>query len=178
MQRMTLKGLMMLALCMATLASCGGGGSLEGGGTSQVNGPSQPTTAVVKIRTTGTLDPGAKIGGISVTGVLPAGVSVKATPDAYNQSILVTDSGIVIASGVTGTNAAAFATYNATDRKVTIQVYDQDGFDTGEFLTVHCGIDAGSTPTAASFNLEGFTATDLNGANINTLAPEFRVDLQ
>ena len=177
MQRITLKGLMMLALCTTMLASCGGGGG-GGGATSQVSGPLQPTMAIVKIRTVGPLDPGAKIGGISVTGVLPAGVSVTATPDANNPSVLVTDSGVVITSGVTGANAAAFATYNATDRKVNIQVYDQDGFDTGEFVTVHCSIASGHTPVAANFSLEGFTATDLNGAAINTLAPAVRVDLQ
>lgn len=177
MQRMTLKGLVMFALCIATLASCGGGGG-GGGATSQVSGPSQPTMAVVKIRTTGTLDPGVMIGGIEVTGVLPAGVSVNATPDPINPSKLVTDSGVVIASGVTGTQAGTIATYDATDRKVSIQVYDLDGFGTGEFVTVQCNITSGSAPIAANFSLEGFIVTDLTGSVLDTLAPELRVNLQ
>jgi hypothetical protein len=171
MQRMTLKGLMMLALCTGMLASCGGGASDNGQ-------PLPPTRAIVKIRTVGTLDQGVKLGGVYVTGELPKGVSVMATADAYNPSILVTDKGVVSPSGVTGTNAAAFATYDEADRQIIIQVYDQDGFNTGEFVTVNCRLAAGSTVTADNFSFKVFAPVDLNGAAIDTLVPKYSVVLQ
>jgi hypothetical protein len=113
---------------------------------------------------------------------LPAGVTVKATPDG-NSSDLVTDSGVVTASGAAVVVAAGespastFATYDPATGKVTIQVYDQDGFGIGEFVTVTCNIASGTTPKAASFGLEGFTPKDLNGAPINGLTPGYTVDI-
>jgi len=148
-----------------------------GGDTSSSPQPAAPTTAVVKIAATGQLDPGTMIGGIAVSGVLPSGVTIKAAPDAQNSSVLVANSGVVIASGVAGRNASTLATYNAATRKVNIQVYDQDGFGTGEFVTVTCDILSGTTPTAGGFGLEGFTAKDLNGAEINGLASRITVDI-
>lgn len=113
-----------------------------------------------------------------MSGVLPSGVTIKATPDTQNPSVLVTNSGVVVASGVVGRNASTLATYNAATRKVNIQVYDQDGFGTGEFVTVTCDIVSGTTATAGSFGLEGFTPKDLNGAEINGLTPKITVDMQ
>jgi len=168
MKKLSLASLI-LALSLTLLSACGGGSSSDP--------PFQPTKAVIKIETTGTLDDGVMIGGITVTGVLPIGVTVKATPDAQNPAVLVTDSNVVIASGATGTNASTFATYNATDRKVSIQVYDLDGFGIGEFVTVTCDIASGTTPTAGSFGLEGFIPKDLNGAPIGTLTPGYTVTL-
>ena len=161
---------LILALSLTVLAACNGdNGSAPS---------SQQTTAVMKIETTGSLDQGTMIGGITVAGVLPAGVTVKATPDAQNPAVLVTDSDVVIASGVTGTNASTFATYDATNRNVTIQVYAQDGFGIGEFVTVTCDITPGASPTAGSFGVEGFVPKDLNGAPIGTLTAGYTVSIR
>jgi len=162
---------LILALGFTVLSACGGDS-----GSAPL--PSPPTKAVIKIETAGTLDQGVMIGGITVTGVLPAGVTVKATPDAQNPAFLVTDSDVVIASGVTGTNASAYATYNATNRKVNILVYGQEGFGIGEFVTVTCDIAPGTRPTAGSFGLEGFISKDLNGSPIGTLTAGFTVSIQ
>jgi hypothetical protein len=160
-----------LCLWLTLFAACGGY-------TSNDPQPVAPTTAVVKISATGQLDPGRMIGGITVSGVLPAGVTIKAAPDAQNSSVLVAARNAVLASGVVGKNASALATYNAATRKVNIQVYDQDGFGTGEFVTVTCDILSGTTPTAGGFGLEGFTAKDLNGVDINGLTATITVDLR
>ena len=138
----------------------------------------RPTKAVARLAATGSFGPGRLIGGIIVTVVLPAGVRIKATPDTRNTSLLVSDQGVVTASGVTGANAAAFATVDQTDRKVQIQVYDQNGFGIGEFVTVTCDVASGTALTADKFGLEGFNAKDLNGADINGLTAGLTVVLQ
>ena len=169
-KRTSLAGLI-LALGLTVLSACGGGGSGE------MQGPPRTGTAVLKIETTGVLAQGTMIGGIVVTGVLPSGVTVKATPDVQNHSVLVTDSGVVAASGVTKANASAFATYDPATGKVSILVYDQDGFGIGEFVTVTCDVASDASPTAGNFGLEGFTPKDLNGAQIDGLTPGYTVDI-
>jgi len=171
MKKISLSSLLIFALSLTILSACGGGSS----STTQ---PSGPTKAVINIATTGTLGSGTMIGGITVTGVLPAGVTVKATPDPQNRLVLVTDSGVVIASGVTGANASApCSSYNATDRKVTIHLVDPDGFGTGKFVAVNCDIASGTTPTAGGFSITDFKPKDLGGADISGLTPGFTVDI-
>ncbi len=158
-----------LSLSLILLSACGGGG----GGGVQI---STPTTAVITLSTTGMLSSGTKIGGIAVAVVLPAGVTVNAVPDAQNSSILVTTDGVVTASGVTGPKASALATYSPSDRKIAIQVYDQDGFFTGDFVTVRCNI-SGAAPAAGDFSLSNFEVKDLNGAAISGLTIGLTVSL-
>lgn len=163
---------MAIILGVPVLAACSGDGSSSGD-----TAPALPTQAVLKISTEGTLGPATMIGGIEVTATLPPGVRVNATPDAQNPSVLVTDDGVVLSSGVTGTNAIAFATYDGTDRKVIIDVVDQDGFGAGEFVTVNCIIDAGS-PQASEFGVQGLEPKDLNGASISGLTAGYIVDIR
>jgi len=173
MKRIVLSSLLIFALCLTMLSACGGGG----GGSSSAPQPSGPTTAVIKIGTTGGLGLGSLISGVSVTVVLPAGVTVKATPDIINPSVLVTNAGVVMVSGVTGTNASApYNTYNSADRKVDINVVDQDGFGIGQFVTVNCDIASGATPTAGGFGLT-YYFSDLNGFVISGLTTTFTVDI-
>jgi hypothetical protein len=166
--------LLILTLCLILVAACGNGG---GGGEPQATTPPS-TKAMVKIASTGSLGAGKMIGGIAVTVDLPAGVTIKATPDSKNTSVLVSDQGVVTTSGVTGAYAAAFATFDQTNRKVQVQVYDQNGFGVGEFVTLACDIAAGTTPAAGDFSLEGFIAKDLDGADINGLSAGLTVKLQ
>jgi hypothetical protein len=172
MKKTSISSLSILILGLTILSACGGGSS------SSAPQPSGPTTAVIKIQTTGILGSGTLISGITVTGVLPAGVSVKATPDAQNPSVLVTNPGVVLVSGVTGSNAQApINTFNPTDRTLGINVVDQDGFGIGEFVTVHCDIASGTTTTAGGFGITDFVYKDLNGALISGLTPTFTVDI-
>lgn len=161
-----------IAIPLLLIAACGGGGG--GGG-----GKAQPTTAVLKISTQGTLAGGTQIGGIDISVNLPAGVTAKATADA-NSGKLVTDAGVVTASGVAaGTNATALAVYTAgPPAVVSINLANPNGFGTGEFVTVDCDIAAGHSPKSADFSLAGFTAVDLNGAAIAGLTPGFTADIK
>ena len=161
---------LILALSLTLVAACGKNGDID-------QSVPQPSKAVVKIAATGTVDPGILIGGITVTVVLPSGVTIKAIPDTQNPSILVTDPGMVTASGVAGAYAAAFATVDQAGRNVHIQVYNQNGFDIGEFVTLTCDIVPWAPPAVGSFGLGGFTAKDLNGADINGLSANLTVKL-
>ena len=163
-------GLLVLIIALVILSACGGKSD---------SSPAAPrtTTAAIRIETTGALDPGTKIGGITITGVLPEGVWVKTTPDAQNPAILVTDPDVIVATGVTGTNASTFATYDDATRAVKIQVFDQDGFGTGEFVTVNCTVASGVTTTAGDYNVIDLLPKDLNGADIPGLAAGFTVDI-
>lgn len=173
MKKISLSSLLIFALGLTMLSACGGGSS-----SSSDPQQSGPTTAVIKIGTTGTLGSGSLISGITVTGVLPAGVTVKATPDPTTPSVLVTDPGVVVASGVTGTSATTpINTFNAADRTVGINLVDPDGFGIGQFVTVNCDIASGATPTAGSFGITYFYPVDQNGAVISTLTPTFTVDI-
>lgn len=121
-----------------------------------------PSSAVLRLSSVGTLAAGSYLAGIDVTVQLPVGVSVSA--DANN----VVSAGVVTASGV------------ATDSSVTIVAYvpatatapatleflitssAQGGFGVGEFATVNCLIAAGNFPTQAQFILP---AADFRPAN-------------
>ena len=140
-----------------------------------------PTTATIKIMATGTLGAGVFIGGIDVNLALPAGVTVKATADEISPSVMVTDAGVVAASGVAaGANTLATATYTAGVVAIHLaKVNDDDtGFAAGEFVTVNCDIAAGSVATASSFGLSGFNAVDLNGAPIAGLIAGYTAAIQ
>ena len=175
MKKITIISLQLVIAAM--LSSCGGGG---GGSTPVV--PVQPTTATIKISTQGTYPSGALIGGIDVTLVLPAGVTVKATADLTNTSILVTNSGVVTASGVAAANSTVLATYSAAAGSVagtvSIKIVNPTGFGIGEFVTVNGDLAAGSNPTAANFSLSNFSAKDLNGTSIDGVTPALVVTTQ
>ena len=159
-----LKGLSGIFFATAAMAmfGCGGGGG--GGGTPQ------PTTATLKLLSAGPA--GTSIRGIAVKVVLPAGVTVKATPSATNPAILETNAGVVVLSGATVANPAAFSqlkpigVYTPATRTIALNLPAQADFALGEYVTVNTDIAAGNFPTAAGFSLSEFTAVDLNGAVI------------
>lgn len=177
MKKTTLSGLLIGMASLFAVLSCGGSGGGGGGGTPQ------STTAVLMLSTSGALPTGTQIGGIDVAVNLPAGVTVNATPDPVNTSVLVTDSGVVVASGVgAGANTSALATYtpatSSAAGKVIIHMANPSGFGAGEFVTVNCDIAAGSYPVAADFSLTGLTVFDLNGAPISGLSAGFAADIR
>lgn len=173
MKKLLVREILFTALALFTLSACGGGGG--GGG----NGETQPTTAVLKISTQGSLAGGTQIGGINISINLPAGVTVKATADA-NSGLLVTDAGVVTASGAAaGTNATVLAVYTAgPPATVSINLANPNGFSTGEFVTVNCDIAAGNSPKSADFSLADFNAVDLNGAAVTGLTPGFTAGIK
>ena len=168
MKKTLILGLLVSFIALSTLSGC-----------KSKSDDAVPTTATVKVMATGTLDTGVLIGGIDITMTLPAGVTVKATADPTNTAVMVTDTGVVEASGVAiGANTNTLATYTAASRTVAIHVANANGFATGEFVTVKCDIAATSVVTASSFGLSGFNPVDLNGAAIAGLTPGFSAAIQ
>ncbi|MFZ5524776.1 MAG: hypothetical protein ACOY9D_11945 [Pseudomonadota bacterium] len=167
MKKITVALLLLVATMM--LFACSGGG---GGGTSSP--PGQSSTATIKISTQGTYPSGALIGGINVTLTLPTGVIVKSKPDTYATSVLVTDIGGVVSSGVASANSSVLATFSPAAGNdagtVNIQIANPSGFVIGEFVTVNSDIAFGSNPVAGDFSLSKFVAVDLNGAVLSTLS--------
>jgi len=161
-----LKSLLMMFFAVAVMAlfGCGGGG----GGAA-----APPTTATLKLSTAGTA--GTPIAGIQVTVVLPKGVTVAAT-STIDPAVMETNAGVVLLSGATVADPAAFsqlkptAVYTpataTTPGKVKIGLASQKDFSLGEFVTLNTVIAAGNVPVATDFTLEGFTAFDSNGAVI------------
>jgi hypothetical protein len=176
----SIKIFLLLSAAMSIIG-CGGAGA---GGAIPVPTPAPaPTKAVVKIAAAGALTSGTLIGGLDVVLGLPAGVSVQAAPDASNASVLVTSTGVVVASGAAaGTGTMVMGTYTAasgsTAGSVAIHVADANGFGTGQFATVTCDLATGVTPTAADFSLSSFGAVDLNGVAIHGLTPQLAVTVQ
>jgi hypothetical protein len=159
------------ALVLTVFTACGGGG---GGGDVIVT---QPTSADLTLSTavTGMIPANTVITGYNVTISLPAGVTVKATPDSLNPAILVPDSGVVTdnpaGSYIEAVYSAATSTLPGT---VKVHIVSATGYAPGEFCKVKCDIAAGHYPTTSSFaqpTLDDVTGTDIiSGSTITTLA--------
>jgi hypothetical protein len=155
-----------VAMVFMTLFGCGGGG-----------GSTPPPTKAKLTLLSQSAAAGTKIRGIEVTVELPAGVTVKATPSAINPAKLETDAGVVVLSGATVADPAAFGQLKpigvytpataTTPGTVFISLAAQADFNPGEYVTVNADIAAGTIPVATGFKLTGFTAVDLNGAVIS-----------
>jgi hypothetical protein len=178
MKKRALTGLLMFIIALFTITGC----KSSGGDVTHT----QPTTATLKIISSGTLTTGTQIGGVDVTVNLPSGVTVQATADSINPAVMVMDPGVVLASGVAaGANTltsdsiytAATGTWPGKVRVLVIN--GMTGFGTGEFVTVNCKVADGVFPTAADFNLTNFTAKDLaSGATITVLTAGFTADIK
>jgi hypothetical protein len=137
----------------------------------------QPTTAVVKLSTVGTLPAGKKIGTIDVTLILAPGVTLKSTNSPEP------DAGVVMASGV-AVNSLIAANYTAPTStlpgKVRLALVNVSGFGTGEFATVNGDIAAGKNPKAADFSVADFSVTDseTTSSPISGLTTGLSVDIR
>lgn len=155
MKKTSLLSMLILALALLTLAACGGGG-----GSDSVTIP-QPTTAVLTLSTavTGTIPANTIIAGYDVTISLPAGVTVKATPDSLNPAKLVPDPGVVTdnpaGSYVEPVYSAATSSLPGT---VQVHIVSATGYAPGEFCKVNADIAAGHYPTASDFQQPTFDA--------------------
>jgi len=141
-------------LTLAVLSGCGGGGGGGEGGNSNV--VVQPTSAVLTLSTvvTGTIPSTTTINSYDVTVTLPPGVTIKASPDSVNPSVLTADPGVVIATGsasVASLSAVYTAANGATPGTVKVHVASGTGISAGEFCTIHADVAIGSYPAAADF---------------------------
>jgi len=162
--------LLTLIAAALVVSSCGGGGnSAASGGTTST----QPTTAIVKLATTGTLPPNTQIGAIDVTFHLPAGVTVKSTSNPPE-----TDADVVTASGVAASNSLLVATYTASSGTARIMLANSNGVGTGEFATVNCDIAPDIHPTQTDFIVSDMIIKDINGSTISGMTASFAATIQ
>lgn len=175
-----------LLLCSVILIhGCGGGG----GGNPASNNPAQkqPTTAVVKLYTQGSLPQGTAMSGIVITVNLPAGVTVNLPAGAT----VTTDasggvgSEVIIGSGETASKAVViisdFTPATGTSPgalSIFLTSTEAAGFGVGEFATVNCGISGGSYPKATDIFTSDFRAFDLRAVAIAGLSPTFTADIE
>lgn len=163
------------ALAALSMFGCGGGGGTT------APPPTKAKLALLSQSATA----GTKIGSIEVTVELPAGVTVKATQSATNPDKLETDPGVVVLSGATIADPAAFGQLKpvgvytpatATTRgTVLISLPAQVDFNPGEYVTVNADFPAGTVLVAADFKLIGFTAFDSNGVPMPGVTSSFVV---
>jgi len=135
-----------LAMAIAILAGCGGGA-----GVSQPAGAiTQPTKAIVKVRTNGTLPSGTTIGGIDAFVTYPT-----------TKGLSVTESSVV-ASGVASGSMFA-ANVITTPGQVHLIFITTNGIQAGEFATLTFSIAAGNSPIAGDFAIaSGASVVDTN----------------
>ena len=166
-----------LLLAMIALLS---GGCSSGGDSGTGNGTQDPTTATIKITAIGTLPTNSTIGGVDLSLILPAGVTVKTSPG--NLSALVPDAGIVTASGAAAANSRVYAVYTAGAGavlgSVRILLANTQGFAPGEFVTVDCDIASGHRPATADFSASGIKFVDGNGKALDGLSATVNAVLQ
>lgn len=131
--------------------------------------PPQPTSAVVKLSTVGTLPAGKKIGTIDLSLILAPGVTLKTGANPIEP-----DTGVVTTSGAAAAaaNSLIVANYTAPTStqtgRVRIEIASL-GFDTGEFATINGDIAVGYNPTASDFSIANLAVTD-NETNASPLA--------
>ncbi|MBJ6725981.1 hypothetical protein [Geomesophilobacter sediminis] len=161
-------GLIGLALFALALSGCGSGGGSA----------AQPTAAVLKLSTSGTLPSGTALSGIHVEVDLPSGVTVN-TDNSGGVA-----SGVVTPSGVASQCSIAAETFTpasgGTPAKLSFFVLSSaPGFGAGEFATVNCKITTG-TPKATDFSLPEaeFNPADLSNQPVAALTPSFTADIR
>lgn len=142
-------------LCLTLLLSaCGGGG---GSSSSPTPTPSVPTRAIIKV-STANVPTGTLVGGVQFSIVLPAGV----TPSVLSGNDA---NGSVVASGNAANGTLAASSYDATTRTLTPGIVNV-GFASGEFMTITCALAAGTTVTAANFQVSVAGVYDSVNGNI------------
>ena len=145
---------------LLSLTACGGGGGSS----------SLPTTATLKLSTSGTLPTGTSLAGIGITVTLPADVTV-----ATNASGDVLSGGVIVSGIAAPGNAIAVYTpaSGATPATLALTMVStaKAGFGTGEFATISCDLHNGVSPKTSDFVLSDFRPFDLGGNPVIGLTP-------
>ena len=114
----------------------------------------QPTKAIVKLQTTGTLAAGVLIGGVDVTLAYP------------QAKVSIVDAGVT-ASGVAATNTLLVPNVTVAGQARAALVNAQPGFGVGEFATFSFDVIPGNLPVLADFAIANASVTSVNGAILN-----------
>lgn len=157
---------LLLSWVFMLLAGCGDVVLNNGGSASS-------STAVLKLKTSGT--PSAKIRGIDITIVLPAG----ATPDVNSNGSVVCNVSGVAAPGVvlSATNTPATSAAKAT-LHITMASGIEAGFSEGEYATVVVKVPSGTTLEAAGFSYSDFNPIDISGNTASGISAGFSAGSQ
>ncbi len=141
------------------------------------------TTAVVSFSAISTSTLPNQIGGITITTILPPGVSVPTDPSnprLINSSVLVTGSALASIPD-DGLSKIIQGDYSSAGRQVRITVASFLGFGPGEYARLTCTVAPGATLTTAGFNAlnsppRGFETYDVLTADLGGyLIPQFAV---
>jgi hypothetical protein len=115
---------------------------------------SQPTQAIIKVRTSGTLPAATLIGGVSATLHYAGGKGLSITPDAAHIAL----------SGVGG---GALIPNTNTNGQVVLGLINLSGMPAGEFATLTFNIAAGNFPSAADFSISSSGLSVIDTATLN-----------
>lgn len=155
----------LLVAAVLSMAGCGGGASTPA---------APPTKATLKLSISN-LPVGVKAATLSVHFTLPAGVVP--VPLVANDA-----SGAIAFSGnnINVQNSLSAASYIAATGVVTIGAVSLNGLVGGEYMTLNCAINPGTTVTTASFPAQATfdSASDTGSAAIVGLAIPVAVTLQ
>ena len=147
---------------------------------SSSSSPAQPTSAVLKLSTTGTLPTGTSLSGIGVAIDLPSGVSVSTDATGAVSSGVVTASGVAVAGSIaTPLYTPATGATPATLKFVLVST-SASGFGAGEFATVNCKIAPGSFPKSDDFSLPAseFKPADMTLSPVSGLTESFTATIE
>ncbi|GFE60789.1 hypothetical protein [Geobacter sp. AOG2] len=161
------------SLAVFSLAGCGGGGGSGGGSAVQ-----QPTTAVLRLSTQGTLSSNTSIAGIGITVNLPQGVTVETDAGGVVSNTVAIPSGVAAQSIITPPIYTPATSEAPGKLNFVLASKLSSGFGTGEFITVNCDISTGAIPKAADFGLTYFKPVDLYGAAISGVSVTFVADIK
>lgn len=152
-------------IAILPLAACGGGGD---GDESQTTPTPTAKTVTLKLATSGT--PSTNLAGITITVILPDGV----TPPPTGDDGVIKPAAVV--SGVAAPGSVLTPIYtpaNGTAKgtlKFALASSIVDGFGAGEYATVTLSAEVGVTPALTDFDLTGFIPIDVNGREVAELS--------
>jgi hypothetical protein len=139
-----------LAVISVFISACGGGG-----GDSSSSGS---RTATLKLSTSGT--PSAPFYMVSVTVILPVGVTPMLNGDGTVAASVTTPSGVAATSAVATTPLYVPASGGVRGMlRITVLANSAAGYGVGEYVTLVLKVADGANPSQSDFNFSGFTVT-------------------
>lgn len=146
----------LLIVTIVTLAACGD----ESGGEETPPAPTAKSATLI-LSTIGT--PSANLAGITITIILPDGVTPPLNPDGNLTAPVAVVSGVaapglVLAPIYTPASSATKGTLN-----LALASSIEAGFAAGEYASVELSVAVGTNPVQTDFDLTGFIAVDVSG---------------
>jgi len=122
-----------------------------------------PSIAVLKLSSAGSLPSGSYLSGLSIKVQFPPGVTVSTDANNVVSAGVVTPSGVAVASTVTPAFFTPATATTPSTLEFVVVSSSAGGFGVGEFATINCVIASGSFPMSGDFITP---ATDFKPANL------------